>query len=187
MPAPTAAMRAPDLMRRKNPRHDHRRVLAAEHLVDQREDRRHHRDPVQAVEHREHRQTDAVEAGVGQHHQRQATQAEDPEQQDARIVAVGQPARDGRADQAEHADRCQNARAGELRIPWSTQYAIRWVPISPLVEKPQTPKLSASSQKSIERTPRISPSIATRERVGGARRSRRFGCGAERGEADRGR
>ena len=45
--------------------------------------------------------------------------------------------------------------------PWSTQNAIRWVPINPLVEKPQTPKLNASSQKSSERMPRISPSIAT--------------------------
>ena len=49
--------------------------------------------------------------------QRDAAQAVVPEQEPARVVAVGQPARRDRADDVEHADRGEQAGALHLREP----------------------------------------------------------------------
>ncbi|CAG9187835.1 hypothetical protein BVI2075_100029 [Burkholderia vietnamiensis] len=91
--------------------HDGRRRLA-EHVGGEPHGRRHGRDPVEPVEHREQRQPEEVDAErMRQIDQRQPAQPVVPEQQHAIVVTVGQPSRQRRAEQVEHAHRGQQRRA----------------------------------------------------------------------------
>ena len=106
--------RGADLVGGEHPAEHDAGALAAERLAAERDGGRHGRHPVEAVEDDEHdqRRAPASEQRGVQDEQRQAAQAVVPEQQPARVEAVGQPARGGRADDVEDADRGEQPGAG---------------------------------------------------------------------------
>jgi hypothetical protein len=89
---------------RKDPRDDDRRVFSSEHLICQRHGRRAGRDPIETVENREDREADNVKLRERYQGERKSAQPVIPEEQEARVEAIAQPARGGRADQAERAN-----------------------------------------------------------------------------------
>ena len=114
-PAPNAAVRRAQLMAGKDPAEHQVGALGAELLRGEPHGRRHGRDPVEPVEHREQRQAVEREIGERQEQQRQAAQAVIPEQQLAIVVAVGQPAGGDGADEIEDAHRREQAGGLHLR------------------------------------------------------------------------
>ncbi len=101
----------------KNPAEHHAGLFPAEAIGGELHRRRHGRDPVEAVEHREQRQAVEREIGERQIEQRQPAQAVIPEQQPAIVEAVGQPAGADGADEIEDAHHRQHARRGDGRQP----------------------------------------------------------------------
>jgi hypothetical protein len=105
-------------VRGEDPAEDDAGVLPPEDLGGQRDRRRQRRDPVEAVEDDEEDQAEVRRAeDVGQREEAQAAERVVPEEQDARVVAVGEPAGAGRADDVEHADDGKQARRGNLAQP----------------------------------------------------------------------
>ena len=99
-----------ELVGAEDPAEDDADVLASERLGRDRDRRRHGRDPVEPVEDDEGDQAEVRRADhEREDEQRQAAQAVVPEEQPARVVAIGEPARAEGADEVEDADHGEQA------------------------------------------------------------------------------
>ena len=148
-PRAAGRRRAAELVEREHPAEDDAGLLGPEAARGERDRRRHGGDPVEPVEGDEQRPacSSASSSALESSTRLDAAQRVVPEQQHARVHAVGQPAR---SRSCRRCRGCPSPRASPAAvvavIPWSCAAGMKCTAIRPTVVAPQTKKLAASAQ-----------------------------------------